>query len=403
LEQQVVDFDKAEQRYLEEISLLAEKDVEDYILLNLRKISAYRRQFDIPVVGIAGLEGKTTTMRMLSAILTPGRKVLETPLNCSSTFGITSTLLKLEESHQIALFELGIVDPIQFERAVKVTAPTIGAITNIGESHLASLGDKYLIADAKVELVRSLPNNGYAVLNIDDDLVSAMAKFALTPNVIKFGLNKNAQFFANKIEYLGPNGIEFFVNGYYPFYLPIYSSTSIYNALTAISIARILGIEYPEIKEGLESRFSLLAGTGNLITRKDAYILDYTYDATVNAVPKACESLVQFKPYSKKLILVIGDVRDPGPRVRDAHLKIGYYIAALPINLVLTIGPNAKYIAEGIKRLNHSRKGVEVCKDEEELLRMLEKHFESQSTLLFTGSKDLNLALPLREVLGVIE
>jgi UDP-N-acetylmuramoyl-tripeptide--D-alanyl-D-alanine ligase len=298
---------KADQLYSDEISLLTPKELEDYVLLNLRKIHNYRRNFNIPVIGIAGLEGKTTTVKMLSAILSSKHKVLETPPNCSTTYGVTSTLLKLDQSHEFAIIEVGIVEPVQFERAVQVLEPTIAAITNIGESHLATYGDKYLIADAKLEMLRRLPRDGYAVLNIDDDLVSAMAKFSGTSNVIKFGLNKNAQFYASKIEYLGPDGIIFYVNGFYPFHLPIYSSAAIYNALTAISIARILGVEFSEIKEALETRFRLLEGTGNLIKHKKNYVLDYTYDATINSVHKACESLVQFNPYSKKLILVIGD------------------------------------------------------------------------------------------------
>jgi UDP-N-acetylmuramoyl-tripeptide--D-alanyl-D-alanine ligase len=311
--------------------------------------------------------------------------------------------LKLDESHECAIIELGIVEPIQFERAVQVLEPTIAAITNIGESHLATYGDKYLIADAKLEMLRKLPRDGYAVLNIDDDLVSAMTKFSGTSNVIKFGLNKNAQFYASKIEYLGPNGIVFYVNGYYPFYLPIYSSAAIYNALTAISVARILGVEFSEIKEALESRFSLLEGTGNLIKQKNSYILDYTYDATINSVHKACESLVQFNPYSRKLILVIGDISNPGPNFKQTHLKIGYYIAALPIHTVLGIGENAKYIVKGIKQINNTNKELDYFKDSEELIRQLPKYLDSQSTLLFTGSKKLRLKNTLAKALDLLK
>jgi UDP-N-acetylmuramoyl-tripeptide--D-alanyl-D-alanine ligase len=394
---------KADQLYSDEISLLTPKELEDYVLLNLRKIHNYRRNFNIPVIGIAGLEGKTTIVKMLSAILSSKHKVLETPPNCSTTYGVTSTLLKLDQSHEFAIIEVGIVEPVQFERAVQVLEPTIAAITNIGESHLATYGDKYLIADAKLEMLRRLPRDGYAVLNIDDDLVSAMAKFSGTSNVIKFGLNKNAQFYASKIEYLGPDGIIFYVNGFYPFHLPIYSSAAIYNALTAISIARILGVEFSEIKEALETRFRLLEGTGNLIKHKKNYVLDYTYDATINSVHKACESLVQFNPYSKKLILVIGDIRNPGPKAKEAHLKIGYYIAALPIHTVLTIGENAEYIGEGIRQINQTKKQIDSFKDSEELIKKLPEYLDYQSTLLFTGSKKLKLKKTLNQALPLLK
>jgi UDP-N-acetylmuramoyl-tripeptide--D-alanyl-D-alanine ligase len=221
--------------------------------------------------------------------------------------------------------------------------------------------------------------------------------------VIKFGLNKNAQFYASKIEYLGPDGIIFYVNGFYPFHLPIYSSAAIYNALTAISIARILGVEFSEIKEALETRFRLLEGTGNLIKHKKNYVLDYTYDATINSVHKACESLVQFNPYSKKLILVIGDIRNPGPKAKEAHLKIGYYIAALPIHTVLTIGENAEYIGEGIRQINQTKKQIDSFKDSEELIKKLPEYLDYQSTLLFTGSKKLKLKKTLNQALPLLK
>ncbi len=392
-----------EHLYLDEISLLSNKEFEDYIRLNLRKIRVHRRQFDIPVIGIAGSEGKTTAKRMLSAILSDRHPILETPPDCSTTSGVTSTLLKLNETHKYAVLELGIVESSQFEWAVRVAEPNVAVVTNIGEAHLASLGDKYLIADAKVELVRRLPEDGIAILNIDDDLVSGMGKFSPSSKILKFGLNKNAHFFANKIEYLGPNGIVFYVNGFYDFHLPIYGSTSIYNALAAISVARILGFEFEEIKHALEKNFSLLEHRGNLITHQDIHILNYTYDATINSVNKACESLAQFKPYSKKRVLVIGDLSNPGPDEKNVHLKLGYYIAALPIDVVVTIGENAKYVAEGIKKMNHNKKVLKTCDGNDALIKAVQNHIEPQTTLLFIGSKDLKLSEPLGEVLQYVK
>lgn len=387
-----MDSKKTENLYSDEISLLSNKELEDYIRLNLRKISVHRRKFEIPVIGIAGAEGKTTTKRMLSAILRGDDNILETPPNCSTTSGVTSTLLKLNESHKYAILELGIVNPKQFELAVEVAEPNIAVITNIGEAHLATLGDKYLIADAKIELIRNLPEDGFAVLNIDDDLVSALGAHSPTPYIIKFGLNQNAHFFASKIEYLGPDGIVFYVNDFYRFHLPIYSTTSIYNALTAISVARVLGVEFEDIQKGLQERFSLIGNRGNLIRKKRLNILDYSYDATVNAVTKACESLSQFKKFSEKLVLVIGDMSNPGPDVENAHLKMGYYIAALPIDIVITVGKDARNIASGIERLNiKNKKTVLSCPDKPALNTLLKEAVGEGDTVLVIGSKALEL------------
>ncbi|RMF59815.1 MAG: UDP-N-acetylmuramoyl-tripeptide--D-alanyl-D-alanine ligase [Calditrichaeota bacterium] len=385
--------------YSDEISLIPPTGSREFIELNLKQILKRRRQFNIPVIGIAGSDGKTTTKRMISAILSSFYNILETPMQCVTTAGLTSTILQLNEKHEIALWELGIVEPEQFEWAVRVAQPNIAVVTNIGEAHLAKNGDKYLIANTKVELVRRLPKDGYAVLNIDDELVSWMASFAPTPNVIKFGLNKNATFNANNIEHLGPDGIVFTVNGYYKFHLPIYTSALIYNALAAIAVARIFNIEFPDIQRTLQKNFSVLPHRGNLIKTDDFFILDHTYDATINSVTKACESLVQFKRFSKKVVLVIGDISNPGPAPKEIHQKMGYYIAALPIDVVVTIGKYATYIAKGIKQMNHTKKTIVACRNTSTALKKLQEILSPQSTLLFIGSQQLALYNLLEEFL----
>ncbi|HQU70992.1 MAG TPA: UDP-N-acetylmuramoyl-tripeptide--D-alanyl-D-alanine ligase [Calditrichia bacterium] len=382
---------KPENLYRDEISLLANEEISEYIRLNLRKIISHREKFDIPVIGIAGTEGKTTTKRMLMAILGGDKAVLETAPNCSTAWGVTSTLLKMNAGHRAAILEMGIANPQQFKLAVEVARPTIGVITNIGEAHLASQGDKYIIADAKLELVQGLDKDGVAVLNIDDDLVAGMARFSPTPRVLKFGFNKNAHFFASNIRYLGPDGIAFDVNDFYRLHLPIYGSTAIYNALTAIAVARVLGISFEDIRLGLEKNFSLISHSGNLVRGQNFNLLDYSYDATINSVTRACESLTQFRPFSRKLVLVIGDISNPGPSPKETHQKLGYYIAAMPIDAVVTIGEYAREIAEGIRRLNHTHKELCCCQNQDELFRSLQGYLGDGATLLVIGSKKQKL------------
>ncbi|GAB4364296.1 MAG: hypothetical protein Kow0042_02800 [Calditrichia bacterium] len=389
--------------YSEEISLTADAEYQDYVQLNLRKIKEFRQGFQVPVIGIAGTEGKTTTKLMLASILSQRGPILETPLDCDSASDITSTILKLNKQHKYVLIELGLINRDQFKMAVDVSLPTIGLITTIGESHLAGLGDKYSIADTNVELIRRLPPNGFASLNIDDELVSGMDALSPTPQVVKFGFNVNAHFYASHIQYLGPEGMEFFVNDYYKFHLPIYGSTSISNALAAVSIARVLGLEYDEIKTGLENNFKLLPGRGNLIDLKDVYILDYTYNATLNAVTKACESLVQFKNFSKNLVLVLGNLESVGKSVENIHLNLGYYISALPINVVITVGDNAKFVGEGIRRINHNRKVISHVAEPESLPQTILDYLTPHTTLLMMGEKSLNLKGQLKKLIEQIQ
>ncbi len=382
---------ETEHLYSSEISLVSSPELEDYILLNLRKVQEYRRQFNIPVIGIAGAEGKTTTKRMISAILRKRGPVLETPLDCHTASTVTSTLMRLADHYRYALLELGIINKDQFRLAAEISEPTIGVITNIGEAHMPGLGDKYLIADAKMELVRRLPKNGFAVLNIDDELVSGMEAFSSTPQVIKFGLNTNAHFYANRINYLGPEGMEFYVNQFYRFQLPIYSSASVYNALAAIAVGRILQFDFEEIQEALRNDFQLLPGRGELIDLGDIFILNHTYNATINAVTKACESLIQFKKFSKKLMLVLGGMEGLEKYSEKVHLNLGYYLSALPIDIIVTVGEDAHLVGKGIRQINHTKKIIHQCDDVSALADTVYRFLEPHTTVLMIGGKSLKL------------
>lgn len=389
---------KTDHLYSDEISLFGEAEFSEYITLNLRKIEDHRSNFNIPVIGISGAEGKTTTKRMLSAILGSVGKTLETPLDCSTTSGVSSTLLKMNKTHDFAILELGILNPKQFEYAVKISQPTIAAITNIGEAHLADLGDKYFIANTNLELIRRLPPDGFAVLNMDDELVSGMEKISPTSRVIKFGLNPSAHFSAGKIKFLGPEGTQFEINNSYKFHLNIYGSASVYNALAAISVARVLDIDFDTIRNSLQEKFELLEHRGNLISLEDVNILDHSYDATINSIHKSCESLAQFKHYSKKLILVIGHIANLGENSQNIHHNLGYYISALPIDTIITVGKEARWIADGIRKINHTRKQFESCFESDELVEKVLQHLEPNSTVLFIGSKSLRLGKVIEKI-----
>ncbi|UCF65137.1 MAG: hypothetical protein JSW33_04695 [bacterium] len=388
--------------YAEEFSLMMSPEHSDYIKLNLKKIREYRRSYNIPVIGIAGSEGKSTTKGMLSAILSQRGPLLETPLDCDSATTVTTTLLQLEKSHRYALIELGIINHEQFKLAVEVTEPNIGIITNIGEAQHTRMGDRYLLADAKADLIRHMSAEDFAILNIDDDLVSGMESLASTQRVIKYGFNQAAHFYATDINFLGPDGVEFTLNNYYKFKLPVFSSTAISNALAAIATARVLNFEFEEIMEGLKDDFKLIPGRGNFITKGDIQFLDHTYNATVNSVSKACESLVQFKKFSKKLILVLGSLEDLGDAAREIHMNIGYYISALPIEVVITVGDDARYIGEGIRKINHNKKTVQHSPTPNEVPATVQQFLEPHSTVLMMGGRALHLSDQLHKLITTL-
>lgn len=390
--------------YGNEISTDIPEDIYDYVYLNLKRIRKYREQFNIPIIGITGKHGKTITKKMLSTILSTKGKVLETPLYSRTATNVTSTLIQLSTDYQYAIIEFGIQYERQFKLAVDITRPTIGIVTNIGESHHAYLGNQKVVSEIKGEVIKALPKDGAAVLNYDDDMASYMGKFSHTQNVIKFGLNPNSHFSASDIEYLGSRGIRFKINTLYDAHLNIYSTSDVYNALGAIATAKILGIDIEESISVLEKNLTLPQGRGNLIKFKDFCLLDYSYDASPDSINKAARSLSSFKDFKKKLIMIVGELGDYEGKTDTYHLSAGYFLGALPIDTFITVGDKAKLIADGVKKVNGSKKDIQsASKDENNIVEILKKVLVPNSIVMITGNHIQNLGETVAQIKSSFE
>ncbi len=153
----------------------------------------------LPLVGITGTNGKTTTKEMLASILSRRGPVLKNEGNLNNHIGVPLTLLKLGEEHWIAVIEMGMSAPGEIDRLAKIAAPQTGVITNIGPAHLDVLRDLAGVAKAKAELIAALPPEGTAVLNADDPYLKATAS-EFKGRTVSFGLGKDARVFATEIE-----------------------------------------------------------------------------------------------------------------------------------------------------------------------------------------------------------
>ena len=348
-------MNKLDDLYGSQISTKYDSDTEYLIRLNLEKIRQNRLKYDIPVIGITGSSGKTITKSMLRSILDPEGLIIETPMNCQSSIAITSTIRKLNNSYKYALVEFGIQNEEKLERAVHVSQPTIGIVTNVGEAHLAYLKNRYNIAAEKSELIRRLPENGVAILNKDDELTSEMSMISPTQNVIKFGLSRKADFFASNIKSLGKKGTRFVVNHTYEVEMKIYSISDIYNALAAIATARVLGISFKTIFDRL-SRFTLPTGRGKVIDIDGRILIDDLYDSSITSARKAVQTLLGFKDYSSKIGLVLGDLLETESNPDEAMRSFGHYLSVFSFDYFIFIGPNAKFFADGVKTIPHNKK-----------------------------------------------
>ncbi|MDP2805522.1 MAG: UDP-N-acetylmuramoyl-tripeptide--D-alanyl-D-alanine ligase [Gallionellaceae bacterium] len=356
--------------------------------LALGKLAAqWRKQFNIPVVGITGSNGKTSVKEMLAGILREqtgsADEVLATIGNLNNDIGMPLTLLKLRPSHRYAVIEMGMNHPGEIDYLTHIAVPQVALLNNAGSAHLAGLGTVEAVAKAKGEIFAGLSPQGVAVINADDDHAEAWRVMAHAHRVLNFGLDHKAdiyatyepQEFGNRIYVRTPQG-SFKTNLHVP------GEHNVRNALAATAAAVALEIPLAVIAEGLLK----FAGVAGRLQRKPALkgavLLDDTYNANPASLHAALEVLSRI-PGQK--ILVLGDMGELGADATHFHAEIGAEARNLGIQKLLALGDLSTYAVDEFGN------GATHFKRIEDLLANLEQHLEVGCTVLVKGSRFMKM------------
>lgn len=350
-----------------------------------REYISLRRTFLKPVIGITGNLGKTSTLEMIRSVLEVHGTVLKNHHGYGNWKNNINTLERLDKSYDFALFEFDYQRGNHFAEILRLIKPTIGIVTNIGESHLNYLSSIINIVLEKSAVVKYLARDGLAILNQDDELTSSIVEYISTRNVVKFGLNNSADFYASDIQQCGPEGLKFKLNGRYRVQMPFFSIQDVYNFLAATACCVNLGFHLDEILDHFQDRFSMPAGRGKLHKIGSVYVLDESYIATPRSLSKAARSLIGFKPYTKKLFLIIGDMTNAGINVEDQHLNMGYFLSALPIDYLITVGEYARFIGRGASLIKTRQKKIFSVNSVDEILSLLDVNLGDQAAIAVKG------------------
>lgn len=159
----------------------------------------YMQQLNIPVVGITGSVGKTSTKETIASVLAQKYRVLKTDANFNNELGLSLTVFRLREEDEMAVLEMGIDDFGQMHRLAKIARPETAVITNIGWCHLENLKTRDGILQAKTEIFDHLRENGHIIINGDDDKLSTVGTVhGIKP--VHFGLDEKNEYYADEIE-----------------------------------------------------------------------------------------------------------------------------------------------------------------------------------------------------------
>jgi len=379
--------------------ILAERDIQDtrvpYILVEstlpaIQLIAKhYREKFKIPIIGITGSVGKTTTKEMVSAMLGIKFNVLNTIKNRNNELGVALTLLSLDYSHEIAVIEMGISDFGDMSRLAQMVQPDIFIITEIGYSHLDNLGDLNGVLRAKTETFDFMKPDGIAIINGDNELLS---NFDPGIRKITFGFGKQNEFYTENINPVCVESVKCDIinnNNRLSLAVPAYGIQIVMAALAATAVGRLFELNDDDIVCGIES-YTPVDGRANIINTGFITLIDDCYNANPNSVRAAVQSLSELQ---MRRVAILGDMLGLGKQADELHREAGEFIAKHSIDILLCCGEKAFYMYDSFRSV--SKTDALYFPDKKSLMEALPELIKKDDVVLVKASN----AMQFEEIL----
>lgn len=345
---------------------------------------AWRAQFKLPVVAVAGSNGKTTAKEMTSAILARMGSCMATHGNLNNHIGVPVTLMRLETAHRSAVIEMGANRVGDVAELMRLVQPTVGLITNAGAEHLEGFGDLDGVAKGEGETVACLDSDATAIINADDAYAGYWRGVATAGRIVTFGVHAEADFkarnviqgiergeFATRFMLASPLGERLVT-------LKVGGAHNIGNALAAAAAASAAGASLDEIVAGLadfravSGRLQLKPGT------RGSWIIDDSYNANPSSVRAGLEVL---RSLSGPTWLVLGDMAELGDSAEDSHAHMGGYARECGVKRMFAVGQLSTRAVETFGS------GGEWFPDADSLIRRLQAELSPGITVLIKGSR----------------
>lgn len=315
-----------------------------------RLAANYRRQFSLPVVAVAGSNGKTTTKELLAAVLRQKMATVSSEASFNNDIGVPLTLLRLERAHEAAVLEAGTNHPGELAPLIEMIQPRHGVLTSIGREHLEFFGDLEGVAREEGCLAELLPDSGTLFLNGDSEWTPTLER-RTKARVVRIGFGAGNDWRAENVR-VDLTGVTFRVVGPCPgfdadFRVKLLGRHQALNALFAIAAGVELGLSAGEIRRGLASceppkmRMQLHEVNG-------VRVLDDTYNANVDSMLAALQTLRDL-PCAGRRLAVLGDMAELGESTEAAHAEVGRLSADYGINCLVAIGRWARQTADAAR------------------------------------------------------
>ncbi len=321
-------------------------EVEDTTRALADLAAGVRARFAGRVVAITGSNGKTSTKELCAAALGDALPHLKTEGNLNNRYGVPLTLLRLEETHRVAIIEMGTNHPGEIALLANIASPDIGVITNVGTAHAEFLGGRDGVGREKGALFEALPEGGVAVANADDEYV--MAQTARTrADVLRFGRSPEAEVCGEDIRAVGLEGFRFRLRtpwGSADARVPSLGEVHVYNALAASAAALAAGAQLASVVAGL-ARAPVVSGRLEPVQIGGVHILNDSYNANPQSMRAAIETLCRLRGDGRALA-VLGDMGELGADAVRFHREVGRAAGELGVDVLLAVGQHARDMRE---------------------------------------------------------
>ena len=347
----------------------------------------YRRRFQLPVVGLTGSVGKTTTKEFIALVLGAKYNTLKTQGNLNNEIGVPQMLFRLEDSHTAAVIEMGMNHFGEISRLTRAVAPTVGLITNIGVSHIENLGSRAGILQAKLEILEGMAPDAPLIVNMDNDMLRTV-KLGDRP-LLTFAIDdQSADFTATDIAEQGSTTTFTVHHSTFtqPVTIPTVGIHNVYNALAAMAVGYVTGVD-PVAAAAALANYVPAGMRQNLVQVGGVQVIEDCYNASPDSMRAALQTLGKLPVHRRYAVL--GAMLELGDYAKEAHTQVGKMAAENGIDGVLAYGADAAYIVEAAKQAG--LENARLFDTKEALAQSLAQQVQPGDGVLFKGSRGMHL------------
>lgn len=335
--------------------------------------------------------GKTSTKDIIANVMSQKFKVLKTEGNLNNHIGLPLTLLKLKD-HTAVVVEMGMNHFGEIRLLTNIAKPTGCVITNIGTSHIGNLGSRENILKAKLEILEGLSEEGFVLINNDNDLLNNWCEKENKYKVYTYGIENKSTYMASDILQFEDNS-KFEINGIKA-EVPVGGTHFVYNSACAFAIGDILEIEKEKIIKGI-SEFKLTAKRMDIQVIKDNIkIINDSYNASYDSMKAALE--VIGKTEANRKIAVLGNMLELGDYTNELHQKVGDEVVKNKIDILITVGEYAREIANRARELE--MQNIFEFENINEASEYLKDNIKKEDIVLLKASNSMNFSKILDEL-----